>query len=97
MKIWDRMWSTMMSSPNSGPLLRMLEETLPKSQIVLASKPGASLPTRFRRMLAGRGLHRLKRLVRSGAVRIGGLKLTWSLDRDRPSDQFEGVRYDSSR
>jgi SAM-dependent methyltransferase len=87
MKIWDRMWSAMMSSPHSGTLRRMLEETIPKSQIVLASKPGASLPTRIRRMMAGRVLNRLKRRVRSGSLRIGGLKLTWSLDRDRRDDR----------
>ncbi len=89
MRVWDRTWSAMMSSSHSGPLLRMLEETLPKSQIVLASKPGASLPTRLRRMMASRLLNRLKRRVRSGALRIGGLKLSWSLDRTRPNDRLD--------
>ena len=87
MEIWARLWQTMMSSPHSVPLFRMLEETLPKSQIVLASKPGAPIFVRFRRWMAFRVLNRLKRSVRSGALRMGGLRLTWFLGwgRDRPS------------
>ena len=87
MKVWERLWRTMMSSPHSAPLFRILEETLPKSQIVLASKPGASMLIRFRRLMAFRILNRLKRSVRSGELRMCGLRLTWSLGRcrDRPS------------
>ena len=45
MKVWDRICCAMMASPDSGPLLRTLEGALPKSQIVLASKPGATAPS----------------------------------------------------
>jgi SAM-dependent methyltransferase len=89
MKIWDRLWRALMSTPHSGSLLRTLEGTIPKSQIVLASKPGASLFVRSRRMIAIRAFNRLKRLVRSGTLRIGGLRLTWSLGRDHIGEPYE--------
>jgi len=82
MGIWDRLWDKMMKSPQSSSLLRTLEETLPKSQIVLASKSGASLFIRFRRMMAIRALNRLKRLVRFGSLKIGRSTFTWNLSRN---------------
>jgi SAM-dependent methyltransferase len=85
MQVWDRIWDAIMSSPRSASLLRTLEEAIPKSQTVLASKPGAPASVRLGRLMAGRGLGWLKRRVRSGVMRIGGLNVSWSVDRGRPA------------
>jgi SAM-dependent methyltransferase len=83
MRVWDEIWGAILDSPRSASLFRALEGTLPKSQTVLASKPGGPAAVRLRRLVARRGLGWLKRRVRSGVVRIGGVGVSWSVDRSR--------------
>ena len=43
MRVWDRIWDTIMSSPRSASLLRTLEEAIPKDQTVASHpSPGPS-------------------------------------------------------
>jgi SAM-dependent methyltransferase len=77
MKLWDDVWGKFMASPDAALIARGLDRTLPKSQLVLATKPGGKRRDRIRRELLNAFLW--KRRLRQGAVRLGGLKLTWNL------------------
>jgi SAM-dependent methyltransferase len=77
MRIWEGIWGTLMASRQAKMLARGLEQALPKSQIVLASKPGGPRTARLRRRWLSPAVW--KRRLQSGSVRIGGAELTWDL------------------
>ena len=62
---------------------RGLDRAVPKSQIVLASKPGGPPWARLRRGPLNPDVWR--RRLRSGSVRLGGLELTWDVHSARPA------------
>ncbi len=67
LRAWDRAWEVIQDSPRRQTLLFALEQALPKSQAVLASKPGGSRLARIRRTLTGPSAW--KRRLRSGRFR----------------------------
>ncbi len=77
MRIWEKTWGTLMESPGARAIGRGLDQAIPKSQIVLASKAGGPVSARLRRGLLHPGVW--KRRFRSGSVRVGGLELSWDI------------------
>ncbi len=77
MRAWDRTWGVLMASPHAHPISRGLDRALPKSQVVLASKPGGSRSARLRRGPLNPEVW--KQRLRSGSVRFGGVELTWDV------------------
>jgi SAM-dependent methyltransferase len=82
MRVWEQIWGALMASPDAPTLLRGLERTIPKSQIVLATKAGGPRLARLRR--AAFNAPAWKRRLRAGSVRLGGYELGWSVHRARP-------------
>ncbi len=81
MKIWDQIWGVLMASPHAPQIVYALERTLPKSQIVLASKSGGSRFSRLRRALVGPTGWRSR--LRSGSFRLGDFEFGWYARRHR--------------
>jgi SAM-dependent methyltransferase len=83
---WNRVWQAIQQSPKAEPVIAALDRLLPRSQAVIARKPGAtlrfdrasSLLSRRRWRLLG---SRARRAIRGGAVSIGRTELRWSVSR----------------
>ncbi len=73
---WESLWNTLADSTEGNRLAKALDRLVPKSQIVIATKPGGIL--NFSRGMR----YRLQRL-KEGAVQIAGLEFRWSLRRAR--------------
>jgi hypothetical protein len=81
---WDATMEELMKTPDGHAILQELNRLVPKSQVVIARKPGRvgvpalssfGGPTWTRKRLA--------RAVRDGAMRLGPYKLQWKVRRAR--------------
>jgi len=79
---WDAAWDAFAGASGTAPLIRALDRVLPKSQVVLAVKPGGATGPRLRRGLGS--LSDWKRRLRFGTLRLGPVELSWTLRRSRP-------------
>ncbi len=74
---WDTTFRALMAAPGGDTIRRQLDQVLPKSQVVVAHKAGGPASS-----FAGPAWRRsLKRVLRDGAVRLGGFDLQWKVRR----------------
>jgi SAM-dependent methyltransferase len=82
---WEAAWAALMATPRGPRLAEALDALLPKSQVVLARKPGggAAAVSSFGgpAWSRPRWRSRWRRRVRDGAVRLAGFDVSWSVRR----------------
>jgi hypothetical protein len=85
LKHWDAAWLALGTTPGGARAAEALDRLIPKSQLVLARKPGgAAAASSFGGPVSMRS--RWKRRVRDGAVRLGWFDVRWSVRRlNRPA------------
>jgi SAM-dependent methyltransferase len=77
---WDAAWRALADTPGGPRAAEALDRLLPKSQVVLARKPGgAASASSFGGPVWSRAHWR--RRIRDGALRLGGFDLRWSVRR----------------
>jgi SAM-dependent methyltransferase len=80
---WERVMAALKDMPRGSTVIRELDRLIPKSQVVIARKPGSR--ARLAHALdpsAWRG-SRLKRWFRDGLFRVAGFDVRWSVRRSR--------------
>jgi SAM-dependent methyltransferase len=79
---WDAAWSALMEAPGGPRVAEALDRAVPKSQLVLARKPGGTAAaSSFGGPVWSRS--RWKRRWRDGGVRLAGFDVRWSVRRAR--------------
>lgn len=80
LRSWDETMDALMQTPRGPEVLRVLDGLVPKSQVLIARKPGrAESASSFGGPTWRAG--RLRRAVRDGSVRLGGFDVRWSVRR----------------
>jgi SAM-dependent methyltransferase len=79
---WDAAWEGLQALPGGPRAAEALDQLIPKSQLILARKPGGTAAaSSFGGPVWSRA--RWKRRIRDGAVRLGGFDIRWSVRRLR--------------
>lgn len=87
LEAWDTVASHLSEHPRGHEVLRTLDGLVPKSQVRIARKLGG------RSLVGVSGQRsRLKRWLRDGSVKLGGLDLRWSLRRTPPPSCIKHYR-----
>lgn len=79
LKHWDAAWSALAKTPGGPRAAEALDRLIPKSQLVLAWKPGGAPASSFGGPIGSRS--RWKRRLRDGGLRVGGFDVRWSVRR----------------
>lgn len=82
LRAWDETMHQLLATPRGEEVLHRLDHLVPKSQVIVARKPGrAASASSFGGPTWRAG--RLKRALRDGAVRVGGFDIRWNIRRSR--------------